>query len=82
MKTVSSTLSSLPVEGQGLLIAAADPNTSTACLVGTVPVASDGSFADAAGKEVGRVWIWTWIFLGRRDRKGVEECRAALYWWV
>jgi hypothetical protein len=54
MKTVSSTLSSLPVEGQGLLIAAADPNTSTACLVGTVPVASDGSFADAAGKGSGQ----------------------------
>jgi hypothetical protein len=44
---VSSALSSLP-DGQGLLIAAADLKHSTACVVGSVPVA-DGSFADAAG---------------------------------
>jgi hypothetical protein len=54
MKTVSSTLSALPVEGKGLIIAAADAKTSTACLVGTVPVASDGSFADAAGRGSGQ----------------------------
>lgn len=44
---VSSTLGSLP-DGQGLLIAVADAGYSTACVIGSVPVAN-GQFADAAG---------------------------------
>lgn len=44
---VSSTLSALPPDGQGLLVAAA--NADSCVVLGTVPVAADGSFADAAG---------------------------------
>jgi hypothetical protein len=47
---VSSALGSLP-EGEGLIIAAADPSSSTACVVGSIPVI-DGAFADSAGRHL------------------------------
>ena len=50
--TVTSALAGALPEGQGLLVAAVDQSSSSAVVVGSVPV-DDGNFSGAAGESDG-----------------------------